>query len=177
MRSDRGTGVPPVSTSQNLGQRRLTTCLLYFSPSFSSSLSPSMAAWDLSVTVEDLGPDAPPVTLSVTSDLHVGGVILKLVEKTHIRHPEELSLLRPLEEKKKKKDKDSTVEIYDLTEVPLSSVSRPCLYNGMPAHFADSPQMEAIYKMLSVTQPPPAPEVIAKQYRPASVVDKAHING
>uniref|UniRef100_A0A4W6F217 FERM domain containing kindlin 3b n=1 Tax=Lates calcarifer TaxID=8187 RepID=A0A4W6F217_LATCA len=214
-----------------------------------------MAAWDLSVTVEDLGPDTPPVTLSVTSDLHVGGVILKLVEKTqikrdwsdhalwweqkqrwllrtawtlekygihadarlvfmpqhkplklglpngitlrlracfsnpvfqtvigicrmlNIRHPEELSLLRPLEEKKKKKDKDSTVEIYDLTEVPLSSVSRPCLYNGMPAHFADSPQMEAIYKMLSVTQPPPAPEVIAKQYRPASVVDKAHING
>lgn len=47
----------------------------------------------------------------------------------------------------------------------------------MPAHFADSPQMEAIYKMLSVTQPPPAPEVVAKQYRPASVVDKAHIHG
>uniref|UniRef100_A0A665XE23 PH domain-containing protein n=1 Tax=Echeneis naucrates TaxID=173247 RepID=A0A665XE23_ECHNA len=222
----------------------------------------TMAAWDLSVTVEDLGPDTPPVSLSVTSDLHVGGVILKLVEKTqikrdwsdhalwweqkqcwllrtawslekygihadarlhfmpqhkplklglpngitlrlhacysspvfqtvmhicrmlNIRHPEELSLLRPIEEKKKKKDKDSTEEIYDLTEVPLSSgtihsfsTSRPCLYNGMPAHFADSPQMEAVYKMLSVTQPPPAPEVIAKQYRPASVVDKAHING
>uniref|UniRef100_A0A7N9AXJ5 FERM domain containing kindlin 3 n=1 Tax=Mastacembelus armatus TaxID=205130 RepID=A0A7N9AXJ5_9TELE len=214
-----------------------------------------MAAWDLSVTVEDLGPDAPPVTLSVTSELHVGGVILKLVEKTqikrdwsdhalwweqkqqwllrtawtlekygihadarllfmpqhkplrlglpngmtlrlracfsspvfqtvigicrmiNIRHPEELSLLRPVEEKKKKKDKDLAEEIYDLTEVPLSSVSRPCLYNGMPAHFADTPQMENIYKMLSVTQPLPAPEVIAKQYRPASVVDKAHING
>ena len=41
-----------------------------------------MAAWDLSVTVEDLGSDAPSVTVSVTSDLHVGGVILKLVEKT-----------------------------------------------------------------------------------------------
>ncbi|KAL7395084.1 hypothetical protein ABVT39_009861 [Epinephelus coioides] len=214
-----------------------------------------MAAWDLSVTVEDLGSDAPPVTVSVASDLHVGGVILKLVEKTqiqrdwsdyalwweqkqrwllrtawtlekfgihadarlhfmpqhkplklglpngvtlrlracfsspvfqtvmgicrmlNIRHPEELSLLRPVEEKKKKKDKNAAEEIYDLTEVPLSSVSRPCLYNGMPAHFADSPQMEAIYKMLSVTQPPPAPEVIAKQYRPASVVDKAHIHG
>uniref|UniRef100_A0A8D3BQA8 FERM domain containing kindlin 3 n=1 Tax=Scophthalmus maximus TaxID=52904 RepID=A0A8D3BQA8_SCOMX len=158
-----------------------------------------MAGWDLSVTVEDLGPDAPPVTLSVTSDLHVGGVILRLVEKTqikrdwsdhaiwweqkqrwllrtswtlekygihadarllympqhkplklglpngitlrlhacfsspvfqtlmgicrmlNIRHPEELSLLRPLEEKKKKKDKDSAEEIYDLTEVPRSS--------------------------------------------------------
>uniref|UniRef100_A0A3Q3EVD7 FERM domain containing kindlin 3b n=1 Tax=Kryptolebias marmoratus TaxID=37003 RepID=A0A3Q3EVD7_KRYMA len=214
-----------------------------------------MAVWDLSVTVEDLGSDAPPVTISVTSDLHVGGVIVKLVEKTqikrdwsdhalwwdqkqrwllrtawtlekygihadarlvfipqhkplklglpngitvrlracfsnpvfqtvmgicrmlNIRHPEELSLLRPVEEKKKKKDKDLTKEIYDLTEVPLSSVSRPCLYNGMPAHFADSEKMEVIYKMLSVTQPPPAPEVITKQYRPASVVDKAHING
>ncbi|XP_072293765.1 fermitin family homolog 3b [Eucyclogobius newberryi] len=214
-----------------------------------------MAVWDLSVTVEDLGADAPPVTLSVTSDLHVGGVILKLVEKTqiqqdwsdhglwweqkqkwllrtawalekygihadarlvfmsqhkplklglpngktlklrasfsspvfqtvmgicrmlNIQHPEELSLLRPIEEKRKKKDKDITEELYDLTQVPLSAASRPCMYNGMPAHFADSAQMEAVYKMLSVTQPPPAPEVVAKQYRPASVVDKAHING
>lgn len=214
-----------------------------------------MAVWDLSVTVEDLGPDAHPVALSVTSDLHVGGVILKLVEKIqiqqdwsdhalwweqkqkwllrtawaldkygiqadarlvfmpqhkplklglpngktlrlrasfsspvfqtvigicrmiNIRHPEELSLLRPIEEKKKKKDKDMSEELYDLTEVPLASASRPCLYNGMPAHFADSAQMEAVYKMLSVTQPPPAHEVVAKQYRPASIVDKAHING
>lgn len=58
----------------------------------------------------------------------------------------------------------------------LLAASRPSLYNGMPAHFADSPQMEAIYKMLSVTQPPPSPEVLAKLYRPASVVDKAHIH-
>ena len=48
-------------------------CLLLFSL--------RMAAWDLSVTVEDLGPDAPPVTISVTSDLHIGGVILKIVEQ------------------------------------------------------------------------------------------------
>lgn len=40
-----------------------------------------MAAWDLSVIVEDLGPDAAPITISVASDLHIGGVILKLVEK------------------------------------------------------------------------------------------------
>lgn len=40
---------------------------------------------------------------------------------TDIRHPEELSLLRPVEEKKKKKDKDLCEEIYDLTEVPLST--------------------------------------------------------
>uniref|UniRef100_A0A8C5G4T5 PH domain-containing protein n=1 Tax=Gouania willdenowi TaxID=441366 RepID=A0A8C5G4T5_GOUWI len=163
-------------------------CQRCFSP-------PSMAAWDLSIILEDLGPDTPPITLSVSSDLHVGGVIIKLVEKTqmkrdwsdyalwweqkqqwllrtawtlekygihadarllfipqhkplklglpsgmtlkvwasfsspvfqavmticrilNIRHPEELSLLRPLEEKKKKKDKDKVGEIYDLTGV------------------------------------------------------------
>ncbi|KAK6299200.1 hypothetical protein J4Q44_G00307100 [Coregonus suidteri] len=94
----------------------------------------------------------------------------------NIRRPEELSLLRPVEEKKKKKDKDLSEEVYDLTEVPLTSVSRPCLYNGMPAHFADSPKTENVYKMLSVSQPAPAPEAIAKMYRPASVVDKAHIH-
>lgn len=69
-------------------------------------------------------------------------------------------------------------ELVNLSVTPhhFFAVSRPCLYNGMPAHFADSPQMEAIYKMLSVTQPPPTPEVLAKLYRPASVVDKAHIH-
>uniref|UniRef100_A0A8C5DYT2 PH domain-containing protein n=1 Tax=Gouania willdenowi TaxID=441366 RepID=A0A8C5DYT2_GOUWI len=217
---------------------------------------PSMAAWDLSIILEDLGPDTPPITLSVSSDLHVGGVIIKLVEKTqmkrdwsdyalwweqkqqwllrtawtlekygihadarllfipqhkplklglpsgmtlkvwasfsspvfqavmticrilNIRHPEELSLLRPLEEKKKKKDKDKVGEIYDLTGVRPAKGTQPVsLYNDVPAHFADSAEMEAIYKMLSVTQTQPAPEIITKQYRPSSVVDKAHING
>ncbi|KAF7707498.1 hypothetical protein HF521_018716 [Silurus meridionalis] len=213
-----------------------------------------MAAWDLSVTVEDLGSEAPPIKISVTSDLHIGGVLLKIVEKTqmqqdwsdhaiwweqkqqwilktswtlekigihadarlfftrqhkplrlglpngvtlrmlvcfsssvfrtiqgicqmlNIRHPEELSLLRPVEEKKKKKDKDSVEEEYDLTAIPLTSRSVPALYNGMPAHFADSPKNEAVYKILSVCQPSPAPEVIAKLYRPASKVDKTHIH-
>ena len=46
-----------------------------------------MAAWDLSVIVEDLGPDAPPIKISVTSDLHIGGVMLKVVEKTGMKHP------------------------------------------------------------------------------------------
>uniref|UniRef100_A0A8C2J3T7 Fermitin family member 3b n=1 Tax=Cyprinus carpio TaxID=7962 RepID=A0A8C2J3T7_CYPCA len=213
-----------------------------------------MAAWDLTVTVEDLGPDAPPLQISVTSDLHIGGVILKLVEQTNLkrdwsdhalwweqkqqwllrtgwtldkcgvhadarliftpqhkplrlglpngatlkmracfsspvfrtvmgicrvlnlRHPEELSLLRPVEEKKKKKDKDSSEELYDLTDVPLTAGSVQALYNGMPAHFADSPKTEAVYKMLSVSLPSPAPEAIAKLYRPASIVDKTHIH-
>uniref|UniRef100_A0A8C1TZR2 Fermitin family member 3b n=1 Tax=Cyprinus carpio TaxID=7962 RepID=A0A8C1TZR2_CYPCA len=166
---------------------------------FLGSLCCRMAAWDLTVTVEDLGPDAPPIQISVTSELHIGGVILKLVEKTNLkkdwsdhalwweqkqqwllrtgwtldkcgvhadarlvftpqhkplrlglpngvtlkmracfsssafrtvmgicrvlnlRHPEELSLLRPVEEKKKKKDKDSSEELYDLTDVPLTA--------------------------------------------------------
>uniref|UniRef100_A0A8C5E0B7 PH domain-containing protein n=1 Tax=Gouania willdenowi TaxID=441366 RepID=A0A8C5E0B7_GOUWI len=232
-------------------------CQRCFSP-------PSMAAWDLSIILEDLGPDTPPITLSVSSDLHVGGVIIKLVEKTqmkrdwsdyalwweqkqqwllrtawtlekygihadarllfipqhkplklglpsgmtlkvwasfsspvfqavmticrilNIRHPEELSLLRPLEEKKKKKDKDKVGEIYDLTgknsltfffSHSFSGTQPVSLYNDVPAHFADSAEMEAIYKMLSVTQTQPAPEIITKQYRPSSVVDKAHING
>uniref|UniRef100_A0A8C1QIH5 Fermitin family homolog 3-like n=1 Tax=Cyprinus carpio TaxID=7962 RepID=A0A8C1QIH5_CYPCA len=235
------------------------------------SLCCRMAAWDLTVTVEDLGPDAPPIQISVTSELHIGGVILKLVEKTNLkkdwsdhalwweqkqqwllrtgwtldkcgvhadarlvftpqhkplrlglpngvtlkmracfsssafrtvmgicrvlnlRHPEELSLLRPVEEKKKKKDKDSSEELYDLTDVPLtagalnntskkllihccSARSHWTLYDGMPAHFADSPKTEAVYKMLSVSLPSPAPEAIAKLYRPASVVDKTHIH-
>ncbi|XP_076148361.1 fermitin family homolog 3b [Alosa pseudoharengus] len=213
-----------------------------------------MAAWDLTVIVDDLGPDSPPITISVTSDLHIGGVIFKIVEKTqvkkdwsdfalwweqkqrwllhtawtldkcgihadaklifsaqhkplrlglpngvtlrmlasfsapvfrtvinickvlNIRHPEELSLLRPVEEKKKKKDKNSEEEIYDITDVPLTSASVQCLYNGMPAHFADSPKTEAVYKMLSVSQPSPAPETLAKLYRPASIVDKTHIH-
>lgn len=54
--------------------------------------------------------------------------------------------------------------------------SVPCLYNGMPAHFADSPKTEAVYKMLSTSQPSPAPETLAKLYRPASIVDKTHIH-
>lgn len=50
------------------------------------------------------------------------------------------------------------------------------LANGMPAFFSESPQTEAVYKMISVSQPAPAPETIAKMYRPTSKVDKAQIN-
>lgn len=38
-----------------------------------------------------------------------------------IRRPEELSLLWPVEEKKKKKDKDVGEEVYDITCAPLPS--------------------------------------------------------
>uniref|UniRef100_A0A4W4E6P7 PH domain-containing protein n=1 Tax=Electrophorus electricus TaxID=8005 RepID=A0A4W4E6P7_ELEEL len=223
-----------------------------------------MASWDLSVSVEELGVEAPPLKISVTSDLHIGGVILKVVEKTeikkdwsdhalwweqkqqwllkpswtldkcgihadarlcltpqhkplrlvmpnlatlrlrvcfsspmfhtvigickllNIRHPEELSLLWPVEEKKKKKQKDADVnEVYDITSAPdmigFSTRSETAgsidkLANDMPAFFANSPETEAVYKMLSVSQPAPAPETIAKMNRPTTKVDKAQIN-
>lgn len=214
-----------------------------------------MAAWDLSITVEELGPQAPPLKISVTSDLHIGGVILKVVEKSqikkdwsdhalwweqkqqwllkpswtldkcgihadarlyltpqhkplrllmpnaitvcmrvcfsnpvfrtvmgickvlNIRHPEELSLLWPVEEKKKKKDKDVGEEVYDITSAPLPSSTILKLANGMPAFFAETPESEAVYKMLAVSQPPPAPETIAKTYRSTNIMEKAQING
>uniref|UniRef100_A0A674AW80 FERM domain containing kindlin 3 n=1 Tax=Salmo trutta TaxID=8032 RepID=A0A674AW80_SALTR len=217
-----------------------------------------MAAWDLSVTVEELGPEATPFKVSVTSDLHIGGVVLRIVEKTQIkkdwsdhalwweqkqqwllqlswtlekyeihadarlsltpqhkplrlglpngttlrlqacfsrpvfqtvtgvcrllnmRHPEELSLLRPVEEKKKKKkDTEEEVAVYDLTSLRISSgrssgIGAHTLSNGMPVHFADSPQTEAVYKMLSVSLP--TPETITKMPRPTSLVDKAQVH-
>lgn len=51
------------------------------------------------------------------------------------------------------------------------------LANGMPAFYAESPETEAVYKMLAVSQPAPAPETIAKMYRTTNVTEKAQING
>lgn len=58
----------------------------------------------------------------------------------------------------------------------LTAASIVKLANGMPAFFAESPQMESVYKMLSVSQPAPPPETIAKMYRPTTKVDKAQVN-
>uniref|UniRef100_A0A8C1TA78 Fermitin family member 3b n=1 Tax=Cyprinus carpio TaxID=7962 RepID=A0A8C1TA78_CYPCA len=112
--------------------------------------------------------------------------VMGICRVLNLRHPEELSLLRPVEEKKKKKDKDCSEDaLLFNTNLSLSMLetivyldvgSVQALYNGMPAHFADSPKTEAVYKMLSVSLPSPAPEAIAKLYRPASIVDKTHIH-
>uniref|UniRef100_A0A672TF78 Pre-mRNA-splicing factor SLU7 n=1 Tax=Sinocyclocheilus grahami TaxID=75366 RepID=A0A672TF78_SINGR len=193
---------------------------------FLVSLGSSMAAWDLTVTVEDLGPDAPPHQISVTSDLHIGGVILKLVEQTNLkkdwsdhslwweqkqqwllrtgwtldkcgvhadarlvftpqhkplrlglpngatlkmracfsspvfrtvmgicrvlnlRHPEELSLLRPVEEKKKKKDKDSSEELYDLTDVPLTAGAQNNTLKKLLMHYCSKVWSQQDFLML-----------------------------
>ncbi|XP_072277571.1 fermitin family homolog 3 [Pyxicephalus adspersus] len=42
------------------------------------------SSWELRVHIEDLGEDADPVTLRVTGETHIGGVILQVVEKTGI---------------------------------------------------------------------------------------------
>uniref|UniRef100_A0A671M7H9 Fermitin family homolog 3-like n=1 Tax=Sinocyclocheilus anshuiensis TaxID=1608454 RepID=A0A671M7H9_9TELE len=223
--------------------------------SYGICIQTRMAVWDLSVSVEELGPEAPPLKISVTSDLHIGGVILKVVEKSqikkdwsdhalwweqkqqwllkpswtldkcgihadarlcltpqhkplrlvmpsgiilrmrvcfsspvfrtvmgickllNIRRPEELSLLWPVEEKKKKKDKDVGEEVkYKFQTNTHKYKTQFKLANGMPAFFADTPETEAVYKMLAVSQPAPAPETIAKLYRTTNIMEKAHIN-
>ncbi|KAK1787840.1 hypothetical protein P4O66_016327, partial [Electrophorus voltai] len=46
--------------------------------------------------------------------------VIGICKLLNIRHPEELSLLWPVEEKKKKKQKDADVnEVYDITSAPL----------------------------------------------------------
>uniref|UniRef100_A0A8C2FX49 Fermitin family member 3a n=1 Tax=Cyprinus carpio TaxID=7962 RepID=A0A8C2FX49_CYPCA len=114
-----------------------------------------MAAWDLSVSVEELGPDAPPLKISVTSDLHIGGVILKVVEKS--------------------RESMSDVLFRRVFICALAGII-PKLANGMPAFFTETPETEAVYKMLAVSQPAPAPETIAKLYRSTNITEKAHIN-
>ncbi|XP_028976548.2 fermitin family homolog 3 isoform X3 [Esox lucius] len=56
------------------------------------------------------------------------------------------------------------------------SGSSQTLSNGMPVHFADSPQTEAVYKLLSVSLPAPPPETITRMLRPSGLMDKAQVH-
>uniref|UniRef100_V9KLY6 Fermitin family-like 3-like protein n=1 Tax=Callorhinchus milii TaxID=7868 RepID=V9KLY6_CALMI len=219
----------------------------------------SKNSWELQVTVEDLGPEADPLTLRVTGDLHVGGVILQLVEKLQlkknwsdhavwweqktrwllktnwtldkygiqadaklrflaqrkpirlqlpnlktvrltvsfsqplfravlgigkildIRHPEELSLLRPPEDpKKKKKDKEAVEEVFDLgsLEAPgeTSGLSHGYKHPNGSHYLRDTPEGEAGYRILAISQPNLPPETVAKMARPNSLGDKAQVH-
>uniref|UniRef100_A0A6Q2XAZ4 Fermitin family member 3a n=1 Tax=Esox lucius TaxID=8010 RepID=A0A6Q2XAZ4_ESOLU len=191
--------------------------------------SVTMAAWDLCVTVEELGPEAPPFKVSVTSDLHIGGVILRIVEKTQIKknwsdhalwwEQKEQWLLRPswtLEKYEIHADarlsltsqhKPLRLDLPNGTTLRVQACfSRPVfqtvmgvchllsnnqlfvtacvtmtgssqtLSNGMPVHFADSPQTEAVYKLLSVSLPAPPPETITRMLRPSGLMDKAQVH-
>ncbi|XP_056657504.1 fermitin family homolog 3 [Monodelphis domestica] len=214
-----------------------------------------MATWELQVFVGDQEAHAEAVTLRVTGESHIGGVILKIVEEiqrkqdwsdhalwweqkstwllqTHwtldkygiladarlffgpqhrpvilrlpnrralrlrasfsqplfrtvaaicrvlsIRHPEELSLLRAPEKKeKKKKEKETEEELFDLSKVVLAAGVAPAQFRGMPAHFSDSPEAEACYRMLSLPQPPPDPAQLLRLPRPGSLADKSQLH-
>ncbi|KAL7978202.1 hypothetical protein Chor_005189 [Crotalus horridus] len=49
-------------------------------------------------------------------------------------------------------------------------------FRGMPAHFSDSAETEACYRMLSVSQTNLTPEQIVRMHRPGSLVEKTKIN-
>lgn len=40
------------------------------------------SSWELKVHIGELGENAEPVTLRVTGETHIGGVMLQVVEKT-----------------------------------------------------------------------------------------------
>lgn len=42
-------------------------------------------SWELNVFIEDLGPEAEPVTLRVSGTLHIGGIMLQIVDKLKIQ--------------------------------------------------------------------------------------------
>ncbi|XP_072495039.1 fermitin family homolog 3 [Notamacropus eugenii] len=214
-----------------------------------------MGSWELQVFLGDQEAQEESVTLRVTGESHIGGVILRIVEEikrkqdwsdhglwweqkkiwllqTHwtldkygiladarlyfgpqhrpitlrlpnrralrlrasfsqplfrtvaaicrilsIRHPEELSLLRaPDKKEKKKKDKEPEEEVFDLTKVVLATGVAPAQFRGMPAHFSDSPETEACYRMLSLPQPPPDPAQLLRLPRPNSLADKTQLH-
>ncbi|XP_041035797.1 fermitin family homolog 3-like, partial [Carcharodon carcharias] len=219
------------------------------------------ASWELKIEVEELGPEADPITLRVTGDMHIGGVILQLVEKIeikknwsdhglwweqkrrwvlktnwtldkcgiqadakliftpqhksirlqlpnlktvklkasfsspvfrsiigickilNIRHPEELSLLKPLDDpnqkrKKKEKDNEPEEEVVDLESLVIPRGIQNQSYNQpIGVHYMrDTPEGEAGYRILAITQPGMSPELIAKMNRPSTLIDKAQVH-
>ncbi|KAM8939946.1 fermitin family homolog 3 isoform 3-T3 [Pelodytes ibericus] len=97
-----------------------------------------------------------------------------------IRHPEELSFLRALQEreKKKKKDKDTvTQEIFDLTSLRPNSETLLKTSHSVPSYFTTSPEAHESYRALSVCQIGITPEDIQKRYKPISVTDKTLVHG
>uniref|UniRef100_UPI00398ECDAC fermitin family homolog 3-like n=1 Tax=Pristiophorus japonicus TaxID=55135 RepID=UPI00398ECDAC len=219
------------------------------------------ASWELKIQVEESGPEAEPITLRVAGDVHIGGVILQLVEKIevkknwsdhglwweqknqwvlktnwtldkcgiqadakllfttqhkslrlqlpnmktvrvkacfsspvfrsiigvckilNIRRPEELSLLKPPEDpnrKKKKKDKDTgpEEEVADLECLAAPRGSQNQRYNhpNGALYMRDTPEGEACYRILAISQPNIAPEVLAKMNRPSTLTEKAQIH-
>ncbi|XP_062429483.1 fermitin family homolog 1 isoform X2 [Rhea pennata] len=159
-------------------------------------------SWELLVTVDhQYEEEQKEFILRVSGDLHIGGVMLKLVEQINIRRSEELSLLKQSEDalkKRKKKDKNSKEpvieDILNLCNSPVISGSSasPGLYsktmtptydpvNGTPASstmtwFSDSPLTEQNCSILAFSHPNCSPETLAEMYQPRTLADKAKLN-
>ncbi|CAH2255323.1 fermitin family homolog 1 [Pelobates cultripes] len=144
-------------------------------------------------------PNMKTVRLKVSFSALVFKAVTEICKMLNIRRPEELSLLRPLEDsvkKKKKKDNKETLleEVINLdnSHNNSGSLASPGLYsktmtpmydpvNGTPASatvtwFTDSPLAEQNCNMLAVSQPNCSPEILCQMYQPRTLVDKAKLN-
>ncbi|XP_053316107.1 fermitin family homolog 1 [Spea bombifrons] len=144
-------------------------------------------------------PNMKTVRLKVSFSALVLKAVIEICKILNIRRPEELSLLRPMEDyvkKKKKKDSKETVldEIINLDNPQNNSgsLASPGLYsktmtpmydpvNGTPVSstitwFTDSPLAEQNCNMLAVSQPNCSPEILAQMYQPRTLLDKAKLN-
>lgn len=131
-------------------------------------------------------PNMKTVCMTVSFSSVVFKAVAEICQILNIRRAEELSLLRPLEDKKKKKkDKNSAQEeLWDIDLFtrgaggtgPMYSKTMTATYdpeNGMPLSatslwFGDNP--------LAESQPNLPPAELAKIYQPLSLVEKANIN-
>lgn len=144
-------------------------------------------------------PNMKTVRLKVSFSAVVFKAVAEICRTINIRHPEELSLLKPPEgsvKKKKKKDGKDPMDEDILTldgysTIPGSPAS-PGLYsktmtpmydpvNGTPASstitwFGDSPLTEQNCNILSFSQPNCPPEKLNEMYQPRSLLKKADLN-
>lgn len=107
--------------------------------------------------------------------------VIGICEVLDIRHPEELSLLRPADDpsqkKKKKRQGDEEEEVVDLEPFTTQISKNHRFHHPNGAHYMrETEEGEAGYRILAVSQPNVAPGVLAKMQRPDSVTDKAQIH-
>ncbi|XP_048063613.1 fermitin family homolog 1 [Megalobrama amblycephala] len=131
-------------------------------------------------------PNMKTIRLPVSFSGVVFRAVVEICKALNIRRSEELSLLKPLDDPKKKKKKEKGTEsaIDDILNMDITSGGALGLYSktmtptydpesGSPASstslwFGDSP--------LTASQPNLPPEELAKLYKPLTMEDKAAIN-
>ncbi|XP_073484721.1 fermitin family homolog 1 [Aquarana catesbeiana] len=144
-------------------------------------------------------PNMKTVRLKVSFSALVFKAVVEICRTLNIRHPEELSLMKPLEDsvkKKKKKEAKEPIleEVINLegSHGSSGSLASPGLYSktmtpmydpvsGTPASatvtwFTDSPLAEQNCNILALSQPIFSPEILTQMYQPKTMVDKARLN-